>query len=169
MSEIREWEEGEEAAYVEVAELLFGESEHTPENVVNGVRQLLCELDSLRDWQEGAVAALMISYPPGMPPHTEDVYYAHKSYYTSRSEDYRLGADEVAAAILSVKERMEQGRGEQHLAGGGTTPSTPPCTPPSPCEMCNGVGFYVSLPGDVITPCPGCSEDCGATGHEGEK
>jgi len=24
--------------------------------------------------------------------------------------------------------------------------------------MCNGVGFYVSLPGDVITPCPGCSE-----------
>lgn len=47
MSEIREWEEGEEAAYVEVAELLFGESEHTPENVVNGVRQILNELDSL--------------------------------------------------------------------------------------------------------------------------
>ena len=28
----------------------------------------------------------------------------------------------------------------------------------TPCEMCNGVGFYVSLPGDVISPCPGCSE-----------
>ena len=26
------------------------------------------------------------------------------------------------------------------------------------CGMCNGVGFYVSLPGDVILPCPGCSE-----------
>jgi len=25
--------------------------------------------------------------------------------------------------------------------------------------MCNGIGFYVSLPGDVITPCPGCSGD----------
>jgi hypothetical protein len=32
--------------------------------------------------------------------------------------------------------------------------------PPTPivCEMCNGVGFYVSLPGDVISPCPYCSE-----------
>lgn len=26
------------------------------------------------------------------------------------------------------------------------------------CLMCNGVGSYVSLPGDVITPCPYCSE-----------
>ena len=32
-----------------------------------------------------------------------------------------------------------------------------PCLPPAgTCEMCNGVGFYVSLPGDAITPCPGC-------------
>jgi len=43
------WENGEKAAYVEVAELLFGESEYTPENVVNGVMQLLCELDGLRE------------------------------------------------------------------------------------------------------------------------
>lgn len=106
MSEIREWEEGEEAAYVEVAELLFGESEYTPENVANGVRQLLCEMDSLRDWQAGAMAAAWISYPAGVPPHTEAVYCAHKADYVSRSEHYRLGADEVAAAILSVKERL---------------------------------------------------------------
>jgi hypothetical protein len=32
-----------------------------------------------------------------------------------------------------------------------------PLSPPV-CEMCNGVGFYVSLPGDVISPCPYCSE-----------
>jgi hypothetical protein len=69
---------------------------------------------NLRDWQEGATAACWISYPPGMPPHTEDVYCAHKNHYTSGSEDYRLGADEVAAAIMSVKERIGQGRG-----GGG--------------------------------------------------
>ena len=30
--------------------------------------------------------------------------------------------------------------------------------PPGTCEMCNGVGFYISMPGDVISPCPGCSE-----------
>jgi hypothetical protein len=30
--------------------------------------------------------------------------------------------------------------------------------PPSPtvCEMCNGVSFYVSLLGDVISSCPYC-------------
>lgn len=48
--------------------------------------------------------------------------------------------------------------GEQQPTGGGTSAPNPPCTPPSPCEMCNGVGFYVSLPGDVISPCPYCSE-----------
>ena len=60
------------------------------------------------------------------------------------------------ACMSVVDTSIQRGRGEQVPAGGGTTPSTPPCTPPSPCEMCNGVGFYVSLPGDVITPCPGC-------------
>jgi hypothetical protein len=87
-------------------------------------------------------------------------------------------------------------KGEQRPVGGGNSPSTPPLTPPSPCdpadacathgrcwvhshwaddrryleppfvtapiptvcEMCNGVGFYVSLPGDVISPCPYCAE-----------
>jgi len=49
------------------------------------------------------------------------------------------------------------GRGEQMSEGGGNSQPTPPLTPPS-CEMCNGVGFYVSLPGDEISPCPGCSE-----------
>ena len=33
-----------------------------------------------------------------------------------------------------------------------------PLPPEGTCAMCNGIGFYVSLPGDVITPCPGCSE-----------
>jgi hypothetical protein len=75
------------------------------------------------------------------------------------------------------KSAPKRERGEQMLAGGGTTPSTPPLTPPSPdehrgyleppfvapptptvCEACNGVGFYVSLPGDAISPCPYCSE-----------
>lgn len=42
---------------------------------------------------------------------------------------------------------LDDGRGEQTPAGGGTSPPNPPCTPPSPCEMCNGVGFYVSQPG----------------------
>ena len=64
---------------------------------------------------------------------------------------------EMAAQDRAIAAR-EDGRGKQQIAGGGTTPSTPPCTPPSPCEMCNGVGFYVSLPGDVISPCPACSE-----------
>ena len=34
----------------------------------------------------------------------------------------------------------------------------PGLPPLGTCEMCNGVGFYVSLPGDEISPCPGCSE-----------
>lgn len=29
---------------------------------------------------------------------------------------------------------------------------------PIHCLMCNGVGSYVSLPGDTISPCPYCSE-----------
>jgi hypothetical protein len=32
----------------------------------------------------------------------------------------------------------------------------PGLPPDGTCEMCNGVGFYISLPGDVISPCPGC-------------
>lgn len=92
------------------------------------------------------------------------------------------------ACMSVVDTRIQRGRGEQTPAGGGISAPNPPCTPPSPCEMCNGVGFYVSLPGDVITPCPGCTgdrkpecptcggdpyvqpcEDCGATGHEGDE
>lgn len=34
----------------------------------------------------------------------------------------------------------------------------PQLPPAGTCEMCNGVGFYVSLPGDTISPCPYCSE-----------
>lgn len=87
-----------------------------------------------------------------------------------------------------IAEAVAARRGEQTPAGGGTSAPNPPCAPPSPCEMCNGVGFYVSLPGDAITSCPGCSQDrkqecptcggdpyvqpcddCGATGHEGEQ
>lgn len=62
------------------------------------------------------------------------------------------------ACMSVVDTRIQRGRGEQMPAGGGTSAPNPPCTPPSPCEMCNGVGFYVSLPGDTISPCPGCSE-----------
>lgn len=37
------------------------------------------------------------------------------------------------------------------------TPWPEPCGP-IVCAACNGVGSYVSLPGDTISPCPYCSE-----------
>lgn len=55
-----------------------------------------------------------------------------------------------------------QGTGREGGVKGGIEPSSPlprADVPPSPCKMCNGVGFYVSLPGDVISPCPGCCDD----------
>uniref|UniRef100_A0A6H1ZRQ7 Uncharacterized protein n=1 Tax=viral metagenome TaxID=1070528 RepID=A0A6H1ZRQ7_9ZZZZ len=111
-----------------VAQILIAEiGADGPMDAEDAAAKAVQAICNLRDWQEGATAACWISYPPGMPPHTEDVYYTHKRYYASRSEDYRLGADEVAAAILSVKERIQQGRGEQ-------TPPIRPVLPPPPAR-----------------------------------
>ncbi len=67
------------------------------------IRQMGRELTQLRDWKEGATGAATIAYPPRTGPHTEEAYCAHKDHYETGSEDYRVGADVVAAAVLSVR------------------------------------------------------------------
>lgn len=82
-------------------EVLCGEEDDSPRSAVERV---ISERHSLRDWKAGATGAATISYPPRVGPHTEDAYCAHKSAYEGGSEDYRIGADVVAAAVLAAKE-----------------------------------------------------------------
>lgn len=90
-----------------VAQMLIAEiGANGPMDAEDAAEKAVRRIRDLRDWQAGAMAAAWISYPAGMPPHTEAVYCAHKADYMARSEYYRLGADEFAAAILSVKEQL---------------------------------------------------------------
>lgn len=59
------------------------------------------------------------------------------------------------ACMSMVDTRIQRMMVEQTPTGGGTSAPNPP---PSPCAACNGVGSYISLPGDTISPCPYCSE-----------
>lgn len=56
-------------------------------------------LQALEDWKAGATGAATITYPPRVGPHTEEAYCAHKAAYERGSENYRIGADVIAAAV----------------------------------------------------------------------
>ena len=79
------------------------------------IRKLEAARDNLADWRAGATAAAVISNAPRSGPHTEAAYSAHKTAYETGPEQYRLGADVVAAAVLDVWSRLEDER-DQALA-----------------------------------------------------
>jgi len=62
-------------------------------------------VQQLEDWQAGATGAATITCPVRVGPHTEEAYQAHRSTYMDESEEYRLGADTVAAAVQSIEKK----------------------------------------------------------------
>lgn len=66
------------------------------------------ELHQLREWKAGAIGACILLYPPGVGPHTEAAYVAHRDRYTHGSEEYRLAADLIAEAQAAFKERIHR-------------------------------------------------------------
>lgn len=64
------------------------------------------ELDALREWRVGVEGALTICYPPRVGPHTEGAYITHaQRYHHPAMEEYRQGADVVAAAVEVAKRK----------------------------------------------------------------
>lgn len=65
------------------------------------------EIAQLRQWKAGAIGSATLMHPIRTGPHTLEAYQAHHAAYTGGSEEYRLGADVVAAGHMAGAKRLE--------------------------------------------------------------
>lgn len=87
------------------------------------------EAEALREWRAGVEGALTICYPPRVGPHTEGAYITHaQRYHHPAMEEYRQGADVVAAAVEVAKRKaVEDARVEWMSAVPAHDPVTCVC------------------------------------------
>lgn len=79
-------------------------------------------------------------------------------YVGVRVEKYTSRDGTEHQSVFNDTANFAEGRARRLVEGMAKLLSQDAAKPPLPCSACNGVGSYVSLPGDTISPCPYCSE-----------
>lgn len=106
---------------------------------------LKAELTKLQEWAAGVNGAAVIAYPAGVGPHTREAFLAHRDAYHGGSEDYRVGADVVSAAVLSVRAQRDALRSELARLTTRHPGSNPPDTERDVLVECDDGAFRVDF------------------------